>query len=480
MLKVISFFLFQTIKTEPLYMDYQVQEDYVAILGYHKVGEWTDSLMTKIEDFRDQIDYLTNTAKCNWITMERFAYYVENQEKLPTKTCIMNFDDGELSQYTEALCTLNKHKVPATYYIAADNIGLNRYYMTNDNVKHLHEIGHDMEAHTLTHARLPDLTYEGQEEEIIGSKTKLESQGYTVKTFAYPYGSYDKRTEEILSNSDFVLARDTEHNKKWKDPRTPVISFNDNYLLHYYYIKPEAYVGSTLWEKIRYTGWWQLEDNFKIVNGDEDDIRALSNVWYLPSDISYGILRMSRLNDEIATQFLTKYEGGFTLDIMVGNATTDIPIRVKVDGVEYEVFSHSYDSIYSFKQESGAVDYYNFYINIDELGPGPHTLNIINSLSERLYLDRFRLYSNTDQDFSDTTNVDNYKECNSETDKYCECDLEYDDDDDKEKDPIKVLLQSGLLLLYSMMSVCCLVCILFAVFNCRGRIENEQQYDDIV
>jgi len=130
MIRHILFFI-PFIKGEPLYTEYVVQEDYVPILGYHSIGEYTDSLTTTVSDFRDQVEYLTNTAKCNWITMDRLAYYIENQEKLPTNACIMNFDDGDITQYENTICTLNEYKIPATYYIAIDNIGRNRYYMTS-------------------------------------------------------------------------------------------------------------------------------------------------------------------------------------------------------------------------------------------------------------------------------------------------------------------------------------------------------------
>ena len=468
MIRHILFFI-PFIKGEPLYTEYVVQEDYVPILGYHSIGEYTDSLTTTVSDFRDQVEYLTNTAKCNWITMDRLAYYIENQEKLPTNACIMNFDDGDITQYENTICTLNEYKIPATYYIAIDNIGRNRYYMTSNDLKKLKNKGHDIEAHTLTHARLTELSYEEQEGEILGSKVKLEEDGYVVKTFAYPYGAYNDDTLDILQKSDFVLARDTSQDYGWKDVRSPIVSFNENSLYHFFYFKPEGYVGNKLWEKLQYTGWWQIEDNYKIINEEKTNgIKISSSSWYLPTDISYAIVYLSNKNDEIATQFLTKYTGGFTLDIMVGNKTQTIPIRVKVDGVEYEVYSYNYTHSNSLRQRSGAVDYYNFYINIDELSPGLHQLNFIsNDDEERVYLDRFRLFSNVEQDFTD---IMFYKECNPETEQYCTCDQVDKPDEleeEEEKDPLKTLYQTALMMIIISAIVCFLVCILFIFFNCK-------------
>ena len=105
---------------------------------------------------------MTNDLSCNWITMEKLAGYVKNQTKLPTNSCIINFDDGSTSQYHKGLRILNEFKVPATFYIAIDNIDENQYYMTTEEIANLDSLGHDMESHTLTHARLSTLTKEEQ------------------------------------------------------------------------------------------------------------------------------------------------------------------------------------------------------------------------------------------------------------------------------------------------------------------------------
>ena len=410
-------FIVRTIMSQPLYLNYQVQEDYIPIIGYHQIGDTTSSTIITREHFRDQVDYLTNTYGCNWITMETLVNYVNNKEKLPTKACVMNFDDGTTSHFNE-LCTLNTHKVPATWYIATDNIGTaNGYYMTWDDVTELDLRTHDIEAHTKTHARLSDLTYNEQYDEIVGSKTDLENRGYTVKTFAYPYGDYNDDTLTIVS-SNFDIGRDTRQDRSWKDVRTPVVSFNDDYLLHFYYIKPEGYTGQEFTNIIKYTGWWQFEDNYKIVSGS---LSYTSSSSYLPTDTSYAILPMYNNGDEISTQFLTKYQGDFTIDMLIHNSTIEIGFTVYIDGVEYTPNSFGlYDVNMLYFQTSSGREFYNFYVNIETLSAGLHTLNIKNINGKRIYLDKFRIFSNVDQTFSD---VHSYPDCNPEIDNYCSCDF---------------------------------------------------------
>ena len=41
------------IASVPLYMDHPVQEDYVPILGYHNIGDFTSSLTIELADYRE-------------------------------------------------------------------------------------------------------------------------------------------------------------------------------------------------------------------------------------------------------------------------------------------------------------------------------------------------------------------------------------------------------------------------------------------
>ena len=407
-----------SVSSDPLYMDYQVQEDYVPILGYHQIGDFTSSLTIELADFRDQVDYLTNTMNCNWMTMTDLTGYIVNGNKLPTNTCIMNFDDGNSEQYHLGLCTLNEHSVPATYYIAPLNLDTSGFYMTDDEVQKLYAIGHDIAAHTLNHARLSDLTYADQEVEINGCKTELESRGYSVDTFAYPFGAYNDDTLDILRNSDYVLTRDTSQDNSWKDKRTPVVSFNDDFDLHFYYIKPEGYSGSQLADIIKYTGWWQFEDNFKTVTDADGDVVIRSSSSFLSTTSSMAILLVNDAGDEISTQFITKYSGGFTLGMFLYKTASSF--GVTVDGVSYTpVEFDSSDPNYLQATSPGGFSYSNYYVNIPSLSPGVHVLNVENTLGGNMYLDKFRLWSDTDQDFSDPSS---YASCNPSTDDYCDCD----------------------------------------------------------
>jgi len=404
----------------PLYMNYQVQEDYVPILGYHAIGTFTNSLTVEIEDYKDQVDYLTNVMGCNWVTMADLAVYIENGEKVPTNTCVMNFDDGTADHYHAGLCALNEHNVPATFYVISSDIGSSGFYMSASEVQKLYTIGHDIGSHTLFHARLSDLTYSEQEVQILDSKTELENMGYTVNTFAYPFGAYNDDTLDILRNSGYVLARDTSQDFSWKDKRASLVSFNPDNDLHFYYIKPEGFSGAQLADVIKYTGWWQFEDNFKTIVDTDGDVAVRSSSIFIPTATSFGVLSMRDVGDEISTQFITKYSGGFTLDIFMHTTSVTVGFEVKVDGVTYTPAAFpSNDPGFIQGTSSGGFVFQNYYVNVPSLSPGKHTINVVNT-DAVMYLDKFRLWSNVDQDFSDASS---YVQCNPATDDYCDCTL---------------------------------------------------------
>ena len=408
------------VQCEPLFMNHQVQEDYVPILGYHIVGDTTTSLIITEEDYRDQVDYLTNTMNCNWITMKDLTTYITNKEKLPTNTCIMNFDDGTIDQYTRAFCSLNEHRVPATFYIITDDTGTTPY-MSEEQIADLYDKGHDISSHTKSHPNLAQTPFNDQVDEIIESKTILEGFGYDVRTFAYPFGAFNDDTLDILRDSDYLLVRDTSQDNSWKDIRTPVISFNEDYKLHFFYIKPEGFSGRELAEKIQYTGWWQLEDNFKIISGTTDDIKIRSSSSFHPTSTSLAVLLMSSVGNEISTQFITKISSSVTLDILLSGPGVSGTFGLSVDGVEYtpSIFDENDNGRLFFVSNDGTREYYNYYVNIESLSSGVHTLNIVNTDGGSMILDKFRLWSEDNQDFSDPSA---YNACNPSVDAFCTCD----------------------------------------------------------
>ena len=466
MLKLIIVFLCvigSVFSGTPQYANYLMQEDYVPILGYHKIGDSITSTEITYDRFHEQVEYLTNTFGCNWLSMNDLAHHIQNGEKLPTNACIMNFDDGAASQLF-SLCSLNKYQIPATFYIPEANLANSSeyienedwivrnieldgrdkhdYYMYPQELELIHSWGQDIQSHTLTHADLPTLDYDGQWEEIYQSIVNLEDKGYEITSFAYPYGNYDETTiqimHELFDNGTLVLGRNTEKKNSWREQRSVVFNISDQY--SYNYIKPETYTPEELAEKISYTYWYQIEENYVVYNDSvyeqgenigEPKTSITTNAFYTPgTDTTFGVLATYSSDAIIETQFATKYKSGIVVDILsyhpvlYGKGDCGYYITIDNDDTIYypERWESSDDNYIHIERvwNYGATTFhwYNFWVEFPDLDAGVHTLRIYKSSGQKLYIDKFRVFSEIDQTFSQSYGY-NYK-CTS-GDHNCDC-----------------------------------------------------------
>ncbi|MDH5266445.1 MAG: polysaccharide deacetylase family protein [Candidatus Bathyarchaeota archaeon] len=106
------------------------------------------------------------------------------------------------------LCELlENYRIKATFYAISNWIGKK---ISADELRHISG-GHEVGAHTLSHAMLTCVGKEVAKEEILGSKTSLERiLGKRVTSFAYPYGAYRREHVEIVGEAGFLCARTTK------------------------------------------------------------------------------------------------------------------------------------------------------------------------------------------------------------------------------------------------------------------------------
>ena len=120
----------------------------------------------------------------------------------PGPMVTFRFDDGLIGQYNYARPVLNKYNFPATTYIFTDppQAGDWLEYMNWNQIEELHNIyGWEIGGHTKSHPYLTTLSDNALINELSDSKTILESHGFTVKSFASPFGNYDNRTLSFIA-----------------------------------------------------------------------------------------------------------------------------------------------------------------------------------------------------------------------------------------------------------------------------------------
>jgi peptidoglycan/xylan/chitin deacetylase (PgdA/CDA1 family) len=121
----------------------------------------------------------------------------------------LNFDDGLLSIYNNALPVLNQYGLKSTQYINSGKFG-NRDFVTAAQVIEMQNQGHEIGAHTRNHVDLTTLSESQMRDEIIGNLNDLRNIGANVTTFAYPFGAYNSTTDRIVREAGFIGARTSD------------------------------------------------------------------------------------------------------------------------------------------------------------------------------------------------------------------------------------------------------------------------------
>jgi peptidoglycan/xylan/chitin deacetylase (PgdA/CDA1 family) len=111
------------------------------------------------------------------------------------------FSDGLESQYTNAKPILDKYGFKATFDVICNNVDKKDGYMNWKDIKTLHDEGHDIGSHSMSHVRLTDLSRKSIEYEIGKSKKCLEDYGIKPTSFEYPFstGSDNKTIVNVVA-----------------------------------------------------------------------------------------------------------------------------------------------------------------------------------------------------------------------------------------------------------------------------------------
>lgn len=133
---------------------------------------------------------------------ERLTVWFDDLHFTPrpeTGKVLFQFDDGNVTDYTEALPILAEYGYPATTFVNTDTVG-GGGRLTLDQLRELRDAGWHVGNHTADHASLPDRDAAGQEAAIRDGKRWLVDRGFETgaEYFAYPFGRYDATTIDLV------------------------------------------------------------------------------------------------------------------------------------------------------------------------------------------------------------------------------------------------------------------------------------------
>jgi peptidoglycan/xylan/chitin deacetylase (PgdA/CDA1 family) len=204
------------------------------VLAYHSVDDDGSVLSTSTGAFDQQMQIL-QASSVRVMPLEEL-WRDRHQSNGEKARVAITFDDGFHSVYEHAFPVLARHGFPATVFLVSDHCGkLNdwpgqppfirsRPLMSWDQAREMSRRGMSIQCHTRTHPDLTMLSPAAAEEELAGSKQRIEDAlGMPVSVLAYPYGACNDAVKRIASRH-FDLACTTR--LAFVDPRGDALAIS--------------------------------------------------------------------------------------------------------------------------------------------------------------------------------------------------------------------------------------------------------------
>ncbi|MCE5197195.1 MAG: polysaccharide deacetylase family protein [Negativicutes bacterium] len=176
----------------------------IPIFMYHEIGTGSNSLYVSAENFRAQMEYLSDNGY-HTATMSA-AQEMLASKKIPAKTVVLTFDDGYASFYKQAWPIMKEFDFTGTVYLVTELLD-RANYLTWEETKTLTNAGIEIGSHTQHHLDLKAISNDDQKLEISNSKKMLEEKlNISVKSFCYPSGSYSEITPQLVKEAGYTSA----------------------------------------------------------------------------------------------------------------------------------------------------------------------------------------------------------------------------------------------------------------------------------
>lgn len=197
----------------------------IPIFLYHKiavppVGRVPYRSMTVHPDkFRNQMHWLHRLGFQGMSLRSAMPYLLGQKQG---KVAVISFDDGFLSVYDHAMPVLDELGFTATNYFVANQIGGYNAWdiplgvapepcMSLSQMRHWHENGHEVGAHTLDHLNMAKVEPDVARQQISDCKPKLEDMlGSEVTSFAFPFGGETPATRIMAAEAGYSNAVTTQ------------------------------------------------------------------------------------------------------------------------------------------------------------------------------------------------------------------------------------------------------------------------------
>lgn len=181
----------------------------IPILMYHSIAyQEGNELRIPKEKFREQMKYLYDNGYTP-LSMDELYSHMVFGTKVPEKPIVITLDDGYVDNYTNAYPVLKEFGFKATVFMIT-GAATDTAYLNWEQIKEMDSNGVSIEAHTVTHPKLNELSKDKQLIEIRDSKLALEKYlQREIKYFAYPYGEFNDDTLYLMQELGYKMSLST-------------------------------------------------------------------------------------------------------------------------------------------------------------------------------------------------------------------------------------------------------------------------------
>jgi len=191
----------------------------IPILYYHSIEkEAGNELRIPAEEFESHLKFLHQAGYQSITLHELYQHFYEGLE-LPQKPFVLTFDDGYSDNYSNAFRIAGKYGFTGTIFMVTGWID-GEGYLTKEQLRQMSKAGWQIEAHTVSHPKLNELTAAQLESELRESKRQLEKLlNRPVEFLAYPFGVYSEQVIRESRAAGYLMGLTTERGwAKEKDP----------------------------------------------------------------------------------------------------------------------------------------------------------------------------------------------------------------------------------------------------------------------
>ncbi len=191
--------------------------DGVSVFMFHRVVECIpQGPLYDIHYTRENLEKLLKFLRKKGFETVTFEDLLNRD--VPRKPVILTFDDGYEDNYIYLFPLLKKYEMKAVIYLLGDRTILSNAWdvpqgaaeaplMKKEQILEMAESGLvEFGGHSMTHAKLTDLTPGEIELQVYECKSSLERLlGKPVLSFAYPYGFFNRAVKKIVERAGYLF-----------------------------------------------------------------------------------------------------------------------------------------------------------------------------------------------------------------------------------------------------------------------------------